>query len=89
MEAQALKRIESRTRSSQFIQVLKKEFEFSPRTARAVMEEAKEIYKLDKIDLLFLRKKGKIARIVISKEANHGPPIDELSKIVMKIGTVL
>lgn len=81
MEAQALKRIESKTRSSQLIQVLEKEFEFSPRTARAVMEEAREIYKLDSIDLSFLRKKGKIARIVISKGANHGPPIDELPKV--------
>jgi DNA-binding Lrp family transcriptional regulator len=81
MEAQALKRIESKTRSSQLIQVLEKEFEFSPRTARAVMEEVREIYKLDSIDLSLLRKKGKIARIVISKEANHGPPIDELPKI--------
>jgi DNA-binding Lrp family transcriptional regulator len=81
MEAQALKRIESKTRSSQFLQVLNKEFEFSPRTARAVIEEAREIYKLDKIDMSLLRKKGKIARIVISKEANHGPPIDELPKV--------
>lgn len=81
MEAEALKRIELKTRDSQFIQVLKRDFEFSPRTARAIMEEAREIYNLDRIDPSFLGEEGKVVRIVVSKEASHGPPIDELSKV--------
>ena len=79
--ADIVRRIKTKTKDSQFMQMLKKEFEFPPRTARAVLEAAKEMYDLDKIDPELLGEKGKIMRVVISDKAKHGPVLGELPKI--------
>jgi DNA-binding Lrp family transcriptional regulator len=81
MATGVLKRIESKTKFSQFIQILREEFEFSARTAMAVLEVGKEIFQLDKVDPTFLGEKGKEVRIVVSDKARHGPPIEELPKV--------
>lgn len=81
MLTNAVKRIESKTKDSQFVQILKSEFEFSPRTARAVLETARETYNLDKIDPTLLGQKGEVVRSVISREAKHGPPLKELPMV--------
>lgn len=81
MAASALKRIESKTKFSQFIQILKEEFEFSPRTATAVLEAGREIFHLDKVDSTFWGEKGKEVRTVVSNKARHGPPMEELPKV--------
>jgi len=81
MSTTALERIESKTKHAQFVQILESEFEFSPRTARAVMETAKEIYDLDKIDPTLLGKKGQVVVTVVSGKAKHGPRLQELPMI--------
>jgi len=79
--ADIVRRITTKTKDSQFMQMLKKEFEFPPRTARAVLEAAREMYNLDKIEPELLGEKGKIVRIVMSDNAKHGPVLDELPMI--------
>lgn len=81
MIADALRRIESKTKYSQFIEVLKDEFEFSSRTAGAVLETAREVFHLDKVDPTLLGEKGKMVRTLVSDRAKHGPPMKDLPKV--------
>lgn len=81
MSTTALGRIESKTKHAQFVQILESEFEFSPRTARAIMETAKENYNLDKIDPALLGKKGQVVVTVVSSKAKHGPRLQELPMV--------
>lgn len=81
MGANTLKRIETKTRFFHFLQVLKDEFELSPRTASAILEVARDIFQLNKVDSSLLGNKGKVIRTVVSSTAKHGPPMEDLPKI--------
>lgn len=77
----AIDRIKSKTKYSQFIQILQTEFEIAPRTAMAITETAKEIFNLDNIDPNLLGEKGKLVTTVISSKAKHGPRLKELPMV--------
>ena len=82
MEATVIGRLATKTREGEFINVLEREFEFSLKTAEAVVETAREVY-----DPIISGEDdgGKVERIVISKEARHGPPLRELRKVKVKL----
>lgn len=80
MSKTELQRVESKTRENQFKNVLVEEFELSPREADAITDTAYDVFDLQYYDPDQNIQKGKIVRIVVSKDAKHGPKLEELPK---------
>ena len=76
-----LQRVEAKTRDSQFENILVEEFELSPREAEAIADTAHDVYDLQHYDPEQQIQNGKIVRIVVSKNAKHGPKLEDLPKI--------
>ena len=75
-----VQRVEVKTRDNQFKNILVKEYELSPREAEAVVETARDVYDLQHYDPNQQAQKGKTIRTVVSKNAKHGPKLEDLPK---------
>ena len=75
-----LQRVEAKTRDSQFENILVEEFELSPREAEAIADTAHDVYDLQHYDPEQQIQNGKIVRTVVSKDAKHGPKLEDLPK---------
>lgn len=75
-----VQRVEVKTRDNQFENILVDEYELSPREAEAIVETARDVYDLQYYDPDQHAQKGKIIKTVVSKDAKHGPKLEELSK---------
>lgn len=76
-----LQRVKVKTRDSQFENKLVNEFELSPREAEAIVEVAQDVYDLQHYDPNQNKQDGQIVKTVISKDAKHGPKLEDLPKI--------
>jgi hypothetical protein len=80
MEKVVQERIQAKTRDSQLFEIFINQFEFSPKTAKAAINTAKEIYEVHRFDLNKMCDTGKTIRQVVSIKAKHGPRLRELPK---------
>lgn len=76
-----LERIKAKTRDDQFKNILTDEFELSSPEAKAAVKTANEIYELNNYEPSHYTDDSKIVRTVVSKDARHGPKLEELSKV--------
>ncbi|MFW5981551.1 MAG: DUF1670 domain-containing protein [bacterium] len=75
-----MQRVEIKTRDNQFENILVDEYELSPREAEAIVETARDVYELQYYDPDHHNENGKIDRTVVSKNAKHGPKLEDLPK---------
>ena len=75
-----VQRVETKTRDNQFENILVDDYELSPREAEAIVETVRDVYELQYYDPDQHNQNGKIVRTVVSKNAKHGPKLDELPK---------
>ena len=85
MSKTELERVTVKTLDSQFAYILKEQFEFSPREAKAIVQTANEVYQLKHYDPSYHVDKDKIVRTVVSKKAKHGPKLEELPKVQVEL----
>lgn len=73
-------RVKVKSRDSQFENMLIEQFELSPREAEAIVSSANDVYDLNHYDPDQHVQKGKIVKMVVSKNAKHGPKLEKLLK---------
>jgi len=81
MSKTEFERISVKTLDNQFAYILREQFELSPREAEAIVAVANEIYDLKHYDPSKQAADDKIVRTVISRDAKHGPKLEELPKV--------
>lgn len=74
-------RVEVKNRDKQLKYILENEFELSPRESESIVKTANEIYELENYEPSHQADRGKIIRTVISKDARHGPRLEDLPKV--------
>jgi len=85
MEKSVQERIQAKTRDSQLFETFVNQFEFSPKTAEAVLETVKEIYELHRYNPNQMCESGQIKRQVVSVNAKHGPRLRELPMVTVTL----
>lgn len=85
MEKAVQARLETKSRDSQVFETFVHQFEFSPKTAEAIIETVKEAYELHRFNPDLDIESGKIKRQVISINAKHGPRLKELSMVTVTL----
>jgi len=81
MEKAVQARLEAKSRDSQLFESFVHQFEFSPKTAEAIIETVKETYELHRFDPDIDVEPGKVKRQVISINAKHSPRLKELPMV--------
>ncbi len=81
MSKTEFERISVKTLDNQFAYILREQFELSPREAEAIVAVANEIYDLKHYDPSKQAADDKVVRTVISRDAKHGPKLEELPKV--------
>ena len=74
-------RVEVKNRDKQLKYILENEFELSPRESESIVKTANEVYELEHYEPSHHAEKGKVIRTVISKNARHGPRLEDLPKV--------
>lgn len=85
MEKAVQARLETKSRDSQIFETFVHQFEFSPKTAEAIIETVKETYELHRFNPDLDVKTGTIKRQVISIKAKHGPRLKELPMVTVTL----
>lgn len=79
MSSEETERLDAKSQHGQFQWELENEFELAPRIAKAVVETARQIYELDRLNSA-TEKNGTVKKLVIRRQAQHGPPMEKLEK---------
>lgn len=85
MEKSVQSRLEAKSRDSQLFESFVHQFEFSPKTAEAIIETVKETYELHRFDPDVDVESGKVKRQIISINAKHGPRLKELPMVTVTL----
>lgn len=85
MENATQERIQAKTRDSQLYEIFVNQFEFSPKTAEAAINIAKEVYELHRFNPDQMCKTGQTIRQAVSIKAKHGPRLRELPKVTVTL----
>ncbi|MFD1361727.1 hypothetical protein [Lentibacillus salinarum] len=72
MERAVQVRLETKSRDNQLFEYFVHQFEFSPKTAEAIIETVKEAYELHRFDPDIDVEPGKVKKQAISINAKHG-----------------
>ncbi|MFW5787703.1 MAG: DUF1670 domain-containing protein [Halanaerobiales bacterium] len=75
-----VQRVQVKTRDCQFENKLVEEYELSPREAESIVETARDVYDLQHYDPNQNKQNGQIVKTVVSKNAKHGPKLEDLPK---------
>lgn len=85
MEEAVIERLDSKSRDSQLFETFVTKFEFSPKTAEAIIETVKETYELHRFDPDRETNHGQVSRQVVAIQAKHGPRLKELPLVTVTL----